>query len=150
MVHGMLRDVAAGLTLLAVGAFAAYHAASRYELGSLAFMGPGMFPTALGVLLAVMGLATCLGSLWRGRHNGEQLDVRALVVVTIGLGIFAILIDRVGLVPAIVALVLVASKAGRNLKLAHALPLGFALAAATALLFRYALGINIPLWRWVV
>src|SRR5487761_1922112 len=42
--------------------------ASQYELGSLRRMGPGYFPLALGVILAVTGALIMLGSL---RHAPE-------------------------------------------------------------------------------
>jgi hypothetical protein len=50
------RDIVGGLLLVVLGLGFSWYAAEHYDLGSLRRMGPGMFPTVLGVALACLGL----------------------------------------------------------------------------------------------
>ena len=51
---GRRTDYYAGALVAVIGAGAAF-VSSHYRVGTLTSMGPGFFPVALGVLLAVMG-----------------------------------------------------------------------------------------------
>ena len=103
------QDLLGGLLAVAFGLFA-FVTASSYPMGSLLRMGPGFFPCTIAALIMLLGLAL-IGSGFRSRTN---VDIRLRSVLMIGLGIviFALLLERAGLVPATLALVLVSS-AGR-------------------------------------
>lgn len=70
---------------------------------------------------------------------------RAGLAVSTSVLLFALLIERAGLLPAIVATVLVAAQAAGASRLRDTLILAFCLAAAVALIFVGVLGQPIPL-----
>ena len=58
---GLNKDYYGGALMILVGLSAAY-AGSHYRIGTLSRMGPGFFPTSLGVLLTAVGAAIALGA----------------------------------------------------------------------------------------
>lgn len=142
------RDIAAGALLFIAGLIYAGYAAGRYELGTLRHMGPGMFPAALGVLLATFGILILLPALFR---QGEQLAIRLLppLFILAGVAAFALLIRPFGLIPAVLAVTIIASLAEREFHPVKAAALGAVLALIACLIFRVGLGLPIPLFRWV-
>ena len=50
-----LKDILAGAVLIALGLPGAAYALATLPLGTLRRMGPGMFPAALGLILALFG-----------------------------------------------------------------------------------------------
>jgi hypothetical protein len=123
-----------------------------YPVGRLAQMGPGFFPIALAVTLTLLGAAVCAGGLARGAapdaDDGPLVGpaARPLLFVTLGLVAFAVLVRPLGLVPATVALVLIASRADRGFPWALAVPLSLALAAVATAIFVYGLGLPFRVW----
>ena len=141
------RDIAAGGFFVAVGLAAAAHAMTHYAMGSLRNIGPGMFPTGAGVVLAALGVAMLVPALGRA---GVRPTVEAGVAVAVlaSVAAFALVLPAFGLVPATVALVVVSRLADRRAR-----PLGtLALAAGLSLLawaiFVLALGVPLDALRW--
>ena len=62
------KDYYGGALLVILGVSAAY-AANSYNLGSLAHMGPGYFPFAIGVLIAICGVLLGPVLLADGEHR---------------------------------------------------------------------------------
>jgi Tripartite tricarboxylate transporter TctB family len=81
--------------------------ASSYEIGSAAQMGPGYFPRAIGLLLALVGTAVLGSSLKAGsvRVRLEAWPMRGLSIVVSAIVLFALLVDSMGLLIAIPMLV---------------------------------------------
>src|SRR5579884_3758772 len=104
------RDYYAGALMVLVGCGAAV-AGSRYQLGSLTQMGPGFFPTALGVLLALLGIAiACTAAYAPGPALGTEApapkpDWRGWFCITAGALLFIGLAEYAGLVAATFACV---------------------------------------------
>ena len=77
----------------------------NYALGTATRMGPGYFPTVLSGLIALLGLAGIVQSLLRRERGGmprwEVLDLGFLLA---GVVLFALLIDRAGLLAAVTGL----------------------------------------------
>lgn len=141
-----LKDIAAGLLLLAAALFFGLIGFSQLPLGTSFRMGPGYFPVLLSGLLGVMGLAIA------GRAIGASAAVSAGripwrgIVLTSGATIgFALLVPRYGLVPALAVAILLSAFASRRMTPALALALTAGLTAFCVLLFRYGLGVPIPL-----
>ena len=76
-----------------------------YALGTATRMGPGYFPFVLSVLIALLGFAGIVQSLLRRERGGmprwEFLD---LFFLSVGVVLFALLIDRAGLLAAVTGL----------------------------------------------
>lgn len=123
--------------------------AQAHPLGSAARMGPGYFPTALGAILAVIGLIIVLKSLTseRGGEAG-RIDVLLLVRVLFAVAAFAYLLHPLGLVLAAFIVVVVAAHAGHEFRLSEALASAIVLALVSYLLFVRALNQTMPVWPW--
>lgn len=132
-----LRDLVSGLVLLVFGLFVAVYASSHYDMGRLARMGPGFFPTVLGWILVALGAATALLSL-RSRARAQPaptLRLRPLVAVLAAVLVFALLVNRLGLMPATIALVFVAAAAERGYRWKRTALLAVSLAVMAWLIF---------------
>jgi hypothetical protein len=139
------RDVIGGILMIAIGLFAAFYA-QRYTLGTLQRMGPGYFPVALGVLLAVLGVFVVLPALFRsGTHI--KIQWKSLVWVIASLLTFALLLNQLGLIFTTIITVLVGTLAS-NLPVQHKLILSLAVTAVTYLIFSFGLGMLMPVWPW--
>jgi hypothetical protein len=141
------RDLIGGGILVATGLFAALYATSNYTLGTVARMGPGMFPMALGYLLAILGVLIALPA-WFRRGPMPRPEWLPTVTVTLSVLVFAMTIERLGLVPGIFALTGIAVFADRKMGLRGTLVLAACLALGTWLIFRAGLGIQLQTFIW--
>jgi hypothetical protein len=141
------RDLVAGGVLIALGAFAAIHATINLNLGTVRHMGPGMFPMALGVLLAALGVLVLLPALFRS-GSLPRPDVRPLLAVSASVLAFAFTIRTLGLAPAVACTALVAVLADNKLGPIGAVILAAALALVAVLIFVYGLGMPLQIVNW--
>jgi hypothetical protein len=138
------KDFWAGMMLIAIGA-AAMFIAREYRFGSTLRMGPGFFPTVLGGILVVFGVFVAAIGMRSGERIQGHVSLRALVLLPLSLILFGILMERVGFVPALVALVFVAAASGREFKLMEVLLLTGILTLASMAVFIWGLGLPYPL-----
>jgi len=138
------QDLIGGVAAVAFGA-AVLAEAWHYPMGSLLRMGPGFFPSGIAALIVALGIVLILGSM-RPRQQSVTLDFRLRSVVTIGLGIalFALLLERAGLVVATPILVLVSSLAARPWRPRRAAMLALAMTALVYAIFILVLQLPIP------
>lgn len=153
------KDVVAGAILLLFGVVVALLSLS-YEIGSLRRMGPGYFPLLLGLLLcgvALLIIGEGLGKYWQSRQRSETEgrssnvleigwhDMRALSLPLVAVLLFALLLERAGLIPAVFAAVIVAGCAERRNSLAVNLVLATLSTLFIAAIFVYGLGLPLQL-----
>ena len=69
------RDYYAGALIMLLGAGAAI-VGSRYNIGSLTRMGPGFFPTILGILLAVIGVLIAGSASYGAKSDAVETAMR--------------------------------------------------------------------------
>lgn len=128
---------------LAVAAYAAGH----YDIGSLRRMGPGFFPVALGVLLAVLGLLITLPALrLHPKTEPQPFAWREALGVIAALLLFGLLLNRLGLLATTALSVLIASAVAPRKGLGWRLVLAVAVSALTWVLFIRGLNMTIPVW----
>lgn len=140
-------DIIGGAIMVAVGLWFMTHALESYSFGNLRRMGPGFFPAVLGGLIAVFGVLIILPALFRkGAPLGFEL--RPFVMVCLSIGVFAAVLERLGMVPAIFALVICAGFAKPGFKLVETLLLCAFLAFSAVAVFIWGLGIPIQAFRW--
>ncbi len=146
MKHIDVRDLTAGLSLVAIGTTAALYAGSHYQVGSPAQMGPGFFPVALGWILAALGVIIGLLAFRRTLHtlNPPPFALRPLLAVLMAVFVFTQLVERAGLVPATWLLVLVAALAERPYRWGRTLLLAVILSFLVWLVFTVALQMTLP------
>jgi len=150
------KDFFSGLMFLVVGAAFAWGATS-YSVGTGARMGPGYFPLLLGVLLAILGSVIMFYSLVVETPSGDKIGTFAwrpigyilganLVFGVLLGGLPSIKLPSMGLMVAIYALVVIASKACDNFKLRDVLILATILAVGSYLAFIVLLKLQMPVW----
>ncbi|HET9024492.1 MAG TPA: tripartite tricarboxylate transporter TctB family protein [Burkholderiaceae bacterium] len=139
------RDFWAGLLYAGVGT-AAIVIARDYSWGRGGRMGPGYFPTILGALLLIVGVAALVRAfLVRGEPIGP-IAWKGTLLVSGAIVLFGSLLRPAGLVPALVALILVSAAASAKFRFEwRALALMIGLVAFCALVFVTALGLPVPL-----
>lgn len=147
MSHILLRqNVLGGLLLVLFGVLGLALGASL-DIGTPRRMGPGFFPRILSWLLVGIGAGIALaGARDRGAERVSAGAWRPLAMVTIALLCFQLLIDRLGLVVATIAVVGIAALGGRDTRWPEVAALAGLLALGAALLFVKALDLPIPLW----
>ncbi len=144
------KDFLGGGLMLLLGLGCAFQA-SHYELGSLRRMGPGYFPLALGIILAVTGSLILLGSL-RGTAAAAAVRVRpewrGWFCICAGVAAFAVIGRYGGLLPATFVSVFVAALGDRKNTPAAAGALAAAMTLVCLVVFWWLLRIELPLFRW--
>jgi hypothetical protein len=144
------KDYLGAAAMIALGAGVAFQGV-RYDVGSLKQMGPGFFPTALGVALAFVGLAIALSAWVRGDKARLALPPaqwRGWLCITLAMVAFVALGKYGGLLPATFAAVFIAAIGDRQNTLVNALSLAGAVTVIGILVFWWALKLQIPLVSW--
>jgi hypothetical protein len=154
------QDFAAGLFLVLVGAFA-WWAASNLNMGTLRSMGPGMLPKSLAVIVAGIGVIIAVTALKVEGPKLEPWNWRAIFFVTSGALLFALTIrgtdgpglldlPAIGLIAAGPLVAIISSFADPETKMKEVLIFAACMTLLCAGLFKYALGLPIPLAPWLL
>jgi putative Ca2+/H+ antiporter (TMEM165/GDT1 family) len=146
------RDYYAGALMVLVGGGAAY-VGSQYQVGSLTHMGPGYFPTALGVILAIIGIIIAGSAAYApaaspvtAETTSVKPDWRGWLCITGATVLFIALSLYVGLVVATFACVFVAAMGDRENSWKEAALLAAGITVFGVGLFSYILKVQIPLF----
>ena len=144
------KDFWSGIMFLAFAAVALL-AARHYSLGSRGRMGPGYFPILLGTVLAGLGLILVVRSFVTEGEKLTRLHLVPLAIMTLGVCLFGVFIERLGLVVSVLTVTVVTALASRESR-----PLEFNPVETLALarpdvafsvgIFVYALRLPLPLW----
>jgi len=138
-----------GAVLLVAGLVISFFAWG-YPTGSLNQMGPGFIPQTIGVLISLLAVAILIVDL--GDPELERpgaIQLRSLCFVSAGIIIFAVLVDRAGLVPSMFLAVGVSMFADDQSKPLTVLIYSIIAAGLGWLLFLVGLELPIPaFWRW--
>jgi hypothetical protein len=139
------RDLIAGLLFIVLGGLAAV-LARDYPFGTTMRMGPGYFPTVLGVILLLFGVTVLVRGLRSGEKVKGEWGWKPLVLVTLSIVLFGALLDRVGMIPACVATLVAAAAAGREFRLKEVLILAVVMTAFSVVVFLWGLKLPYPLF----
>lgn len=153
------QDMAAGLFMIALATFA-FVLAWELPLGSLRQIGPGMLPKAFAAICAVFGALLSISSL---RMNGESLTgwswrgvffvlggAVAFGLAIRGFDIGPIHVPQLGLLVAGPLVIVISGMAADDMKWKELLIFAAAMTAACGVLFKYLLGLPIPLAPWLL
>ncbi len=144
LLTGKGGDLFSGLVALAIGGFVIFEA-SGYPLGSLQEMGPGYFPVLLGVVMCLMGVLLIMLRRFEPVSSDVGLgSVRGALMLGAAFLAFALLVERVGLVPTAFVTTLLASQSDERITLKGSALLAAVTALASYLIFNLVLGIQIP------
>jgi putative tricarboxylic transport membrane protein len=141
------KDFLTGLLFLLFGAAAVFFAAD-YNIGSAAKMGPGYFPFALGALLAALGVALLLRSVFwtKASQAGPVFHLKPLLLVLLSVVLFGLLLLPLGLLVSTTLLVVVSSLASHEFRWKEALLNAAALIFIVWVVFVYGLDFQVPIW----
>jgi hypothetical protein len=137
------QKLVAGITLVGICAFVLW-ATEDLGLGTVKFMGPGMFPRTLALLLGASGVVLIGHALLR---DGEQLarwSLRGPVLVNAGIILFALTIRPFGLAVAGMLALVVSGFATAEARPREVFVFAAAVTLGCIVLFRYMLDIAIP------
>jgi hypothetical protein len=141
------KDFLTGIMFLLFGA-ATMILSRGLTIGSAAKMGPGYFPFALGLLLAVLGAGILSRSLlqteelqpWPSFHLGP------LAIVLLSVFLFSQVLKPFGLLLSTALLVVMVSKASHEFRWRETLVNAAVLVVIVLLVFVYFLKFQIPVW----
>jgi hypothetical protein len=139
------KDFWAGLIFIAIGGGFVL-LAQQYRLGDMHRMGPAMFPTLVGALLAALGLIIALRSFALDGAPVPRFEARAIGVSLLAIVLFGIALHWFGLVAAVAVLVLVGAYAARDVRPLENFVLAAVMVAFSVGVFVWLLGLPLPLW----
>lgn len=144
------RDYYAGALMVLVGGGAAY-VGSHYQMGSLTRMGPGYFPTVLGVILAIIGIIIAGSAAYApapatAEAPAARPDWRGWLCITAAALLFVGLAKYAGLVAATFVCVFVAALGDRENSWKESALLAAGITVFGVALFSFVLHVQIPLF----
>ncbi len=139
------KDFYAGLMYALIG-LAAILIARDYNMGSSVRMGPGYFPTILGGLLVLVGGASIARSFLHAGESIKPFFWKGLFLVLGSVALFGLTVRGAGLVPALIALVVLAARASDKFRLRTALLLAVVTSVFSGLVFVKGLGLPFVLF----
>jgi hypothetical protein len=141
-----VKDLTTGLTFICIGLFYGYMSFGL-PIGVAHEMGPGYVPLVLSSVLAAIGLAVCIrGMLASGATRFGRVPWRAIFFLSAAVALFASLLDRLGLLPAVFLTSLVASMASRDVRIGRALSVSSGLAVVSTLIFSRGVRLPVPVF----
>ncbi|HRJ68511.1 MAG TPA: tripartite tricarboxylate transporter TctB family protein [Beijerinckiaceae bacterium] len=143
------QDLAASLFLLGIAVLALW-LGRDLSTGTLRQMGPGMLPKALAVLLAGLAVVLLIDAF---KEAGEELAAwspRAIIFVLGAFCAFGFAVRPLGLSVAGPLAVIIAGFASNETKFVETLIFGLVMTAFCVGLFKFALGLPIPLAPWLI
>ena len=146
---GFRKDYYGGGLMVLTG-LAAMFGGTRHPVGTLARMGPGYFPTAVGAILAVVGLLIALSASPAPLDEATQpaVDLRAWSAIIGGSLAFILFGEYGGLVPATFAIVFIAAMGDRDNSPKQAFWLALGMVLIAVIVFKWALQMQLDLFRW--
>lgn len=151
------RDLWGGAFVALCGALTIIEATS-YNMGDLARMGPGYYPVLVGGFLVALGILIPF-SPDPDDVQIEQLEaqlpqptrrerLRGVVCIAAGIALFIVVGQYLGFLPATFALVFVSALGDTSNTYKSAAILAAAMTLFGAIVFSWALQLQIPMWRW--
>lgn len=121
---------------------------SEYQFGTTQRMGPGYFPTILGVLLVVLGILVGLPAVKAdaAETHVERIGWRGLLVILGAVILYALLLPRAGFVIALIVLVILSAMGSKEFTWKAALLSCVVLGVFSYLVFVKGLELQFPVW----
>lgn len=140
------KDFVAGLLFAVIGIGVAV-GGSEYGIGSARRMGPGYFPVMIGGTLVLIGSALVVKAfLARISDPVPRLHPRPLLALVASVFAFGLLINRVGLIAACFATVMISGLASSSTRWLEMTLIAMVMSLFAALVFVQFLGLPMRLW----
>lgn len=150
MSAAVARNYAAGCVMAVTGVAVAIEAYG-YGMGTADRIGPGFYPTCLGIMLAFVGILIGLFPDKDDDHEGDgggRAGWRGKVCIVLGVLLFIVLGELFGLGPATFACVFVSALGHRETTWLAAGASALAATFIAALVFSLLLKFQLPLLHW--
>ncbi|CAJ0811543.1 MULTISPECIES: tripartite tricarboxylate transporter TctB family protein [Ralstonia] len=141
------QDFASGVMFIVAGtAFAVL--ARGYRMGTTASMGPGYFPFWLGIVLVLLGVVVVVQSLSRKgvADRIPRWDIKTLLWILGSVVLFGLLLQPLGLVFSVVALVMISSLASHEFGWRGALATAIVMVIIGWGTFVWLLNLQLAMW----
>ncbi len=139
------KDFWAGLMFIGFGVGFAL-VAQNYTMGNAVRMGPAYFPTMLGGLLALLGLAIFVQSLVIAGPKVPAFAFRPLILIIVAIVLFGVALKPLGMVLAAAILVFLGAFGGHEFRWKEVAILYVVLALFSVFVFVKGLGLPFPVW----
>jgi putative tricarboxylic transport membrane protein len=146
------KNVLAGLLFMAIAVLGLF-LSRDYPIGTALRMGTGYVPRLLCWMLLALGACVLVQGLREAPREGPggqgavaRFGWRPLVLVTASLALFALTLERLGLVVAILLLTIAGAYATRGRGIVETLLAALVLIALCWGIFVYGLQLTIPVW----
>ena len=143
------QDFVGGLVGIGLAAFAFWQSADL-PMGTLRGMGAGMLPKSLAVTLGLLSAALVLDALLAGGPTIDRWPIRGPLFVLGAVVAFGLTVRPLGLVVAGPLAILIGSLASSEVRWKETIVVGAVVTAACVGLFKFALGLPIPLAPWLI
>ncbi len=154
------EDVIGGASVAALGLLG-FYATTQLDIGTLAEIGPGLFPWALALILLVLSIVLIVVTLrgtpasWNPAFNFRALGgiIGALLVFALlmrGTSIGPITLPALGVTGATPLAILIAGVADKQTRWKQLAIFAVCLTTFCTLLFRFALGLPLPVAPWLI
>jgi len=142
------KDFLSGVMFIAFGLTALYFG-RNLQMGTTVRMGPGYVPHMLAYIMMGLGVIIVVLALLKPGEITEAPKWKPITMVTIGIVCFALLFETTGLIPALIAMVLIASLGGDEFKIVEVIANIVVLTILCILVFKVGLSMNIYVLRGV-
>lgn len=139
------EDFWAGMMFIAFGAGAIYMSGD-YPMGSAMRMGPGYFPTSIGLCLIVLGAVIALISLKKQGVGIGPWPWRAIVMMSVAFVLFAWGMEHMGFIPSLAILIGVSTLSTPHFRWKEMLIEIVVMSIGSWLVFIYGLELPFPLF----
>lgn len=143
------QDFVGGLAVIATAGFAFWQAA-ELPIGTLGGMGPGMLPRGLAVLLGLLGALLVIDAVIEGEMRLERWSIRGPIFVLGAAVAFGLAVRPLGLIVAGPLAIVIGAFASDEVRWGETLLFGGLMTAFCIGLFKFALGLPIPLAPWLI
>ena len=142
------KDLWSGLMFAGFGGLA-LGMGSNLAIGTAIRMGPGYVPRMLSYILIALGVAIIVRAVVASGEPVERFRWKPITMITIGVVAFALLFERAGLAPALVALIFLSALGGEEFKAVETALSCVVLTILCIVIFKLGLGMNISIIQGV-
>lgn len=141
------QDIVAGSMFILFGVLG-YLFSLQLSFGTAAELGSAFLPRLVSVLLVVLGVGIAIGGVVKSQAAIAFRSPRPLIIVTFCVVLFALMLETLGLVAAIMLMVALSGLAGEKRGVVTTLVLGVALSLTCVAIFIW--GAQLPIRVWPV
>jgi putative tricarboxylic transport membrane protein len=139
------QDLGSGVLFVSIGLFVLW-VSRDYPIGTAVRMSSGYFPRMLCLLLIALGIYVLVRSLVVEGPPVSAVKPRPVIFITLGVAVFALSIQTLGIVTATFLLSLIGGHASTRVRLWEMLAAAAVLTLLTVGIFVWGLGLPLSLW----